>query len=276
MPRSLILGNGSVLATFDRHVQLRDLYYPHVGMEDHTAYGDVHRTGILVEGKFAWFSDPSFEIDIRYMPDTLVGETRLRNFTLGLEIIAHDFVHPVKNILVRYFRVKPTDGREKEVRFFFHHDLHIYGDKQKDTVFYEPYTNSVIHYRQRRYFLVGGETSDPTACRTGSNAHTFQSLLHSTKPISRCGISDYSIGKSEYRGLEGTWRDAEDGELQATAIDQGSVDSTIGIYARVHPDRETIVSQWMCFGKTFNEVIDLHQQVQEETPWHLLENCRDY
>ncbi len=276
MPRHLILGNGSVLATFDTHLQMRDLYYPHVGMEDHTAYGDVHHTGIWTEGKFAWFSDPSFQIDIRYMPDTLVGETRLRNSTLGLEIIAHDFVHPVKNVLVRYFRVRSTDGREKDVRFFFHHDLHIYGDKQKDTAFYEPYTNSVIHYRQRRYFLVGGETSDPTACRTGSGASPFQSLLHSSESIRRCGISDYSIGKSEYRGLEGTWRDAEDGELQATAIDQGSVDSTVGIYSRVHPDRETTVSQWMCFGKTFNEVIDLHQQVQEETPWHLLENCRDY
>ena len=60
MPRSLILGNGTLLATFDSHLQMRDLYYPHVGMEDHTTYQHVHRVGVFVEGRgFAWWDDPS-------------------------------------------------------------------------------------------------------------------------------------------------------------------------------------------------------------------------
>ena len=73
MPRALVIGNGSVLATFDERLQLKDLYFPHVGMEDHTAYGDVHRTGVWVKGRgFAWFSDPSWVIDVRYKQETLV------------------------------------------------------------------------------------------------------------------------------------------------------------------------------------------------------------
>ncbi len=42
MPRSLVLGNGTMLATFDEFLQLKDFYYPHVGEEDHTAYGKCH------------------------------------------------------------------------------------------------------------------------------------------------------------------------------------------------------------------------------------------
>ena len=50
MPRSLVIGNGHMLATFDDTLQMRDLYYPYVGMEDQTTYGRLHRVGVFVEG----------------------------------------------------------------------------------------------------------------------------------------------------------------------------------------------------------------------------------
>lgn len=269
MPRSLIIGNGSVLATYDSDAQMRDLYYPHVGMEDHTQYGDVHKVGVWVDDVFLWFDDPSWERSIHYVHDTAIGNVVMKNASLGLEITATDFVHPDHNILVRRMRLLSTDGKDKEVRLFFHHDLHIYGDKQKDTAFYEPYTNTVIHYRQKRYFLIGGESSNATECRTGLDADIYQSVLHSMKSIKKCGISEFSIGKAEYRGLEGTWRDAEDGKLAMTTIDQGSVDSTVGIYSRIEAGKETTVSQWMCFGKSLKDVIDLHQIILNKTPGQL-------
>jgi glucoamylase len=34
--RDLPIGNGSLLVTFDRNYQLRDIYYPRVGQENHT------------------------------------------------------------------------------------------------------------------------------------------------------------------------------------------------------------------------------------------------
>jgi oligosaccharide amylase len=277
MPRSLVIGNGSVLATFDEHAQMRDLYYPHVGMEDHTAFGDVHRTGVWVEGRgFAWLDDPSWQIHVRYKPETLVGNSELRNEKLGIKIDAEDFVHPVKNILMRHFIISSLDGDTKHVRLFFHHDLHIYGDKQKDTVFYEPYTNSVIHYRQTRYFLIGGDSSSPVECRTGRALGQFQSILRSKEKIESCGLSAWSVGKSEYRGLEGTWRDAEDGELANSTIEQGSVDSTVGIYSTVDPAKPTHIHLWMCLGKSLEEVIDLQQFVLTEGPDHLQRNCHNY
>ncbi len=254
MPRSIIIGNGSLLATYDDDLQMRDLYYPYVGMEDHTAYGDVHRVGVWVKGKgFSWFHDDDWVIQPNYKPETLVSHSLLRNEKLGLMVTAEDYVHPVNNVLMRDFKVVSIDGEEKEVRFFFHHDFHIYGDKQKDTAFYEPYTNTVIHYRLKRYFLVGGQTSDPISCHVGGNIDEYQSVLHSKKKVQSCGISAYSIGKSEYQGYVGTWKDAEDGELSGTTIDQGSVDSTVAIHCKVSPEKETELHLWVCLGKNLEE-----------------------
>ena len=277
MPRSLVLGNGTMLATFDDRAQMRDFYFPYVGMEDHTTYGKVHRVGIMVEGKgFAWFSDPSWKVDISYKSDTLVGQTVLHNDMLGLDITLEDCIHPVNNILLRRFFIRTTDNQEKTVKLFFHHDFYIYGDKQKDTAFYEPYTNSVIHYREKRYFLIGGDTDKSTECFVGHRGGIYDSILHSKRQIGSCGIASFTVGKTNYRGLEGTWKDAEDGVLSQHPIEQGSVDSTVAIHALVKATEETIVDMWLCVGKTLDEVIQLQQTAIEETPERLFRNTVNY
>ncbi len=272
-----MLGNGSLLATFDGRLQLRDLYFPYVGKEDHTTFGKVHRIGAFVEGRgFAWFDDPSWTIEPGYKLETLVGHSTLRNDHLGIAMDVEDAVHPVHNVLVRRFVVRSTDNERKLVKLFFHHDLYIYGDKQKDTAFYEPYTNSVIHYRDQRYFLIGGDTSSPDECIVGHRGSPFDSVLHSKTNLERCGISSFTVGKSNYRGLEGTWRDAEDGVLSGHPIEQGSVDSTVGIHSIVEPGKEAVVTLWLCIGTTLEEVIKLQEEAVEETPERLLRNATNY
>jgi glucoamylase len=51
MPRDILIGNGSLLVNFDQPYQLRDLYWPHVGRENHTA-GHPSRFGVWVDGQF--------------------------------------------------------------------------------------------------------------------------------------------------------------------------------------------------------------------------------
>jgi oligosaccharide amylase len=277
MPRSIVLGNGTLFAAFDDHLQMRDLYFPYVGMEDHTTFGTVHRLGVFVEGKgLSWLSDNDWTIQLGYKLETLVGQSTATNDRLGVSLTIEDSVHPVHNILLRRFKICCTDNQEKIVKLFFHHDFHIYGDNQKDTAFYEPYTNSVIHYRQTRYFLVGGETSNPQACFNGHIANSYDSVLHSMKRINSCGISSFSVGKANYRGLLGTWKDAEDGILSQNTIEQGSVDSTIGIHSIVKPGEETDVVMWLCLGTNLNEVVRLQQLILEETPERLAGNTINY
>jgi oligosaccharide amylase len=277
MPRPLVLGNGTLHAAFDEHLQMRDFYFPFVGMEDHTTFGTVHRLGAFVEGKgFSWVSDGTWTIELGYKLETLVGHCTLRNDRLGILLTVEDCVHPVHNFLLRKFTITATDNQEKIVKLFFHHDFHIYGDNQKDTAFYEPYTNSVIHYRQKRYFLVGGETSNPQECFVGHTGSEYDSVLHSMKRIGSCGISSFSVGKANYRGFLGTWKDAEDGELAKNTIEQGSVDSTVAIHSIVKPGEETNVTMWLCAGNTLEEVVKMQQMILEETAGRLGKNTANY
>ncbi len=277
MPRSLVLGNGTMLATFDEFLQMRDFYYPYVGEEDHTTYGKFHRVGFLVEGKgFSWVNDGTWVIEPGYSDASLVSSSVLKNEKLGIEVLSEDFVDPVKNILVRSFRIRILAGPERKVQCFFHHDFYIYGDKQKDTAFYEPHTKSVIHYRQSRYFLVGGTTSDPVNCLPSEVPDEFHPLSRDETHIDHSGINSFSIGKANYRGLEGTWRDAEDGVLSRFPIEQGSVDSTIEIDCLARSDRGTWVYLWVCAGKSISEVHDMQHFMLEETPEQVKQSARNY
>ena len=46
MPRDIPVGNGRLLVTFDDRYQIRDVYFPHVGQENHAGAGPC-RFGVL-------------------------------------------------------------------------------------------------------------------------------------------------------------------------------------------------------------------------------------
>jgi GH15 family glucan-1,4-alpha-glucosidase len=232
---------------------------------------------MAVEGKgFAWWNDPAWEMHPTYEPETLVSDSTVSHRSFGVQVNVRDFVHPIHNILVRQFTFRSNDRLEKKVRCFFHHDFHLYGDNQKDTAFYEPYTNAVIHYREKRYVLVGAQTDSPSVCAMGLTSDRYAPALRSMEKLRTCGITQFSIGKANYRGLEGTWRDAEDGELTCNPIEQGSVDSTVRIDCIVPSTGTATVTLWMCMGKDMQGVLGLQQTILEETPERLYRNTRNY
>src|SRR5438105_3033606 len=91
MPRDLPLGNGDLLVTFDSRYQLRDIFYPYVGMENHTV-GDPSRFGIWADGAFAWTGDDGWDRSIAYEHETLVGDTTLGHPKLGVLLHVRDAV----------------------------------------------------------------------------------------------------------------------------------------------------------------------------------------
>ena len=50
MPRDIPVGNGKLLVCFDREYCLRELFFPHVGQENHMQ-GKVCRLGVWVGRK---------------------------------------------------------------------------------------------------------------------------------------------------------------------------------------------------------------------------------
>jgi len=77
MPRDLALSNGRLLVMFDREYRIRDIYFPHVGMENHGA-GHPFRFGVWVDGQFSWMGG-EWKPDMRYADHSMVTEVRARN-----------------------------------------------------------------------------------------------------------------------------------------------------------------------------------------------------
>ncbi len=236
MPRDIPVGNGDLLITFDHLYRVRDLYFPRVGKHNHTA-GHVQRFGVWADGQFAWIEDEGWERELRYKADTLVTDVRLVHEGLGLEITCHDAVDFHEPVFFRQMAVRDLRNKTRDVRLFFHTDLSINGSSVGDTANYDPTTHAVVMYKDDAYFLI--------------NACDKQ----------KCGIDHWAIGAKRVGGAEGTWRDAEDGQLGRNAISQGSVDSTVGFNLQVPPGGEATVTSWIACGHSYDDVKKLNDRI---------------
>lgn len=245
--RDIPVGNGSLLVNFDEKYQIRDIYFPHVGQENHTQ-GFPCRFGVWVDGEFSWVSEDEWKRELRYLPETLVTDVRLRNESLYVEIECNDTVASHENIYLRRIRVTNTAKNTRHFRVFLHQDLRIYENNFGDTAMYEPETQAVVHYKKHRYFLI-------------NTAPDFDS---------------FATGRKAFQGKEGTWRDAEDGELQGGAMTEGSVDSTVGVHFDLEPLGVFEFYYWIAAGTTLHEVAKLNQLITERQPEVYLDYTANY
>ncbi|HEX2715865.1 MAG TPA: hypothetical protein VHM88_27085, partial [Candidatus Acidoferrales bacterium] len=184
MPRDIPVSNGNLLVNFDANYRIRDIFFPWIGLENHTR-GNEFRFGIWVDGRISWMG-PEWEMDLRYRDDTLVTQVSLRSSALALELRCQDTVDCHLDVYVRRIEVIELEGRAREVKLFFNQDFHLYGNEIGDTAYYDPRTRSVVHYERNRYFLVN--------CRNSEES-----------------VADYfSCGVREGPGRQPSWKEAED------------------------------------------------------------------
>lgn len=217
-----------MLIGIDERYCIRDLFYPQVGLYNHL---NGHRIGMGVwaSGRFAWTEDPSWKRTLGYEPGTLTGYSTLENGVLGVRLQIEEAVCRRSNDFIRRIRVKNLTSKQQEVLLLFTHDLRIMENDVGDTAFYNPFLDGVVHYKGPCYFLFGGSTSQG-------------------------GIHEYATGIKGFAGLEGTWRDAEDGKLSMHPISQGSVDSTISLRMLLAPGKEEHALYWIVCGNKLEEI----------------------
>lgn len=251
MPKSLVLGNGSILITFDRQAQVRDFYYPYVGLENQAGAHFVHRIGVWADNKFAWFDDPSWEIHINYQEDTLASDVQAVNHELGVRIDFCDVVYNEKDIFIRKATVHNLSDRQREVKLFFGAEFEMYESHRGDTGYYDPGRNVVIHYKGRRVILINATQG-------------------------RESFDQFSIGNFGIEGKEGTFKDAEDGLLSSNPVEHGHVDSVIGLTCLVEPGKSKTIFYWLTVGKFVKEAHELNLYVLDKGPEYLMGTARDF
>ena len=250
MPKDIPVSNGNLLFNFDSDYQIRDVYFPLIGQENHSK-GYPFRFGVWVDGCCSWMG-PEWEKDLRYHDDSLVTNVFLKNESIGLELRCSDVVDLDLNVYIKKVEVKNLHDKEREVRLFFSHDFHLYGNDIGDTAYFDPRTRSIIHYKANRYFLINCCNSE------------------------KYGVNHYACGDKDVPGREAIWRDAEDGELSGNQISWGSADSAIGIWLHLPPAGEAKAFYWIAAGTNYKEVARVNRDVIEKTPDDLIKRTSDY
>jgi len=243
MPRDIVLGNGELLINLDRHLSIRDIYYPYVGWANHVG-GYRCRVGVwVIDGGFAWLDD-SWDWQIKYTPGALATDCTARHQGLGVRLrVCHAVLHD-RNIFLQRFVVENLRDNAREARMFFAYDLRIDESDIGDTAFYYPYEPAMVHYKRNRYFFFSGLVGDdPEALDSG--------------------IWQYACGDKGFRGAEGTWRDAEDGLLSMNAIAQGSIDSVVSYTMHLPAKGAVILRAWLAVAESLESAVDLQAPLRD-------------
>lgn len=250
MARSLLLSNGYLAVAMDQDGFVRDIYYPHVGLENHVS-GNKHRIGVFVDGEFSWLDDPEWQVSVRYQPVSMIGEFSYFHPRLNLKIMTEDAVYNELPIFIRKVTIFNQGLAHKVVHLFFGQEFAIGETRFRNTGFYDPTMNCVLHYKGRRVFLINGLTE-------------------------MADIDQYTVGVFGYEGKQGSFRDAEDGELSQNAVEHGPVDSVIRICPSCERKEKVEVYYWLCAAETMDDAYKLNDVVLHKTPEAILHSTRSF
>jgi GH15 family glucan-1,4-alpha-glucosidase len=248
MARPIILSNGELHVGLNGFGTVHDFYYPYVGFENHSAGGNLrHKVGVWVNGDLSWIDNPQNRPDewtftFRYPHDALIGNTVAKNKRLGIILEFDDFVDSDINAFFRNIHIVNLFDQPREIRLFMHQAFAI-GDSRSntDTAQYLPDNGAVLHYRGRRAFVISGD--------------------YDHKPFDQ-----YTVGLFGIEGREGTYRDADDGELSANNVEHGRVDSTIRFKVNIEANSSQRVYYWIAAGESIREALDVHKKIKQDTP----------
>ena len=270
MPRDLPLGNGSLLIGFDSNYRLRDLYWPHVGQENHSL-GHPFRLGFWVQGEFRWMGDEGWNRDLQYEKGTLVSQVAVSHPELAISANIADTVDFHENLFLRKFVITNDSKEEREIRIFFHHDFHVGGHEVGDTAYYEPERRAVIHYKGSNWFLING-----AVLRDEIEKEHAPKPRPGEKEEIVVGLHQWACGLKEIHDYQGTWRDAENGQLSGDAVAHGSVDSSVGFNLNIRAGESRRLYYWMAVGADFESVARINRLVRVRGPEAFLDRTRAY
>lgn len=147
MPRPIVLGNGNLLVGLDAYLQIRDLYFPYVGLTNHVL-GNLCRIGVWDGEGMNWLGE-GWEGRVNYEPYALIASASFKH-PKGINLSMRTAVHPFLNVFLREIEVESS----KPLQFFLHHDFSLLERDIGDTAFYNPFLDGIVHFKKDIYLLI--------------------------------------------------------------------------------------------------------------------------
>ncbi len=250
MPKDLPVSNGSFLLNFDSDYQIRDIYFPYIGQENHSN-GHPFQFGVWVDGQYSWMG-PEWKKDLRYHNNSLVTDVFLKNETLELELKCSDVVDLDMNIYIKKIEVNNLTNKHRQIRLFFSHEFNLYGNEIGGTAYFDPRSCSIIHYKINRYFLISYRAND------------------------EWGVKHFGCGRRKASGELDTFKENENGELNGEASAWGTPHSSVSIWMELPAKGKANAYYWIAAGMSYSEVANINLEVHKITPENLLKRSSKY
>jgi len=220
--RPVILSNNHVLVGLDDHACVHDFYFPYIGLDNLTSARNLnHKVGVWVDNQFSWLDDGSWQIDIDFEEDALVSNIVAKNEALAITLSFSDFVDTHYPVFARIIDVRNDAQDAREVRLFMHQAFQISRAGRSDTAMYVPGGNYLLDYKGWASLLIYAQTESGQA------------------------FDQFAVGNCGIEGKEGTFRDAEDGELGGGLVEHGGVDSVIRLKLNLEANSSDKVYYWV-------------------------------
>lgn len=249
MGRPVVMSNGQLFVGLNKHGLVHDFYYPYVGLSNlTTTRSERHKIGIWVDGYFSWVNDGSWEMKVDFEEGALISSISMKNQRLGIELQLQDFVDSGLNAFCRHIKVINRFDYARDARLFMHQVFQISHDGRADTALFDPEDHYILDYKGRCSLLIYAETSDG-------------------KPFDQYAVGNYGI-----EGKEGTFRDAEDGELSGNAVEHGGVDSVIRLSMRLGALQSKTVDYWVIAANSQQDAAAKNEELKK---YGLISRLRD-
>jgi len=252
MGRPVILSNGHILVGLDDRATVHDFYYPYVGLDNLSSARELnHKVGVWVDGQFCWTDDESWQIDIDFEENALVSNISANNENLGVSLHFKDFVDTRYPAFCRSIEIENHHSQARQIRLFMHQAFQISRAGRSDTAMYVPSGNYLLDYKGWASLLIYAKNEDTGAA-----------------------FDQFAVGNYGIEGKEGTFRDAEDGELSGSLVEHGGVDSVMRVCLDIEGESKGKASYWVIVSDSQFDAEAIHNVLLEKGLEHRLQSTR--
>ncbi len=242
MYRELVVANRQMFVNLDKHLNIRDFYYPHVGLFNHLT-GNKNLLAVNIDGK-TYFIDDTWEISFSYKKDTLIGDITTENKNLQIKLKITEVVHKYLPLYIRKITIKNLSEEERNIKIYFYHDFALNETPFGNTALYHPELNGIVHYKLHTYFLIS-IYPDPF---------------------------EFTVSKKEFSSLD----EIKEGKLLGRLIVRGDIDSAIGYSMSLKENQEDTFYYYILAGNSFDDLEEKNEKIKKDGLAHLIEETEVY
>jgi GH15 family glucan-1,4-alpha-glucosidase len=253
MARPVMLGNGTLTVGLNEQGLVNDFYYPYVGLDNlNTSRSMHHRIGVWMNDTFSWVDDGTWAITVDFESTALVSKITMRHDALNVQLDIADFVDSKINAFCRQLTVTNLADVAVDIRLFMHQVFEISRAGRADTALFVPEENYILDYKGRCALLVYGQSRDGVV------------------------FDQFSVGNYAIEGKEGTYKDAEDGELSNNAVEHGGVDSVLRFSMTLSSHGTATYDYWVVAADSQYTAESLHTTLKTDGLAERMRQTRSY